>query len=190
MAIDSDPAEPAPIDGGMEHGGVPIQGGRPAATGGGGSSPAGIADAPPVWRDHQNVRAAAKFVGRVAQLDIAAIRAAVATWRAIMRAESDTWFMAEAAAGRAVLATGRSAPQERLLGEVAMAVLHGVWYRRGLLGEEPPETRVDATEASGQYVASVALVAVLVSDELEAAQFELLYLPFALTIPVEELERE
>jgi hypothetical protein len=140
---------------------------------------------------HANgVRAASKFVGRVSQLDAEAIRAAIQAWHDVMRAETDAWFSAERAAGHAILVSGRTAEQEILLDRLAECVLRGVWYRDAH-GQRPatPEDRVGATEASGQYVATVAMLAVLVRDHLAAAQFALLYRPFATLIPLQELER-
>lgn len=136
--------------------------------------------------------AASQFVGRVSQLDIGAIRTAVQAWRQAMRAESDTWFAAEQAAGRAVLAAGRTAEQEVLLDRIAECVLRGVWYRGGARGESPrtPEERVGATEASAQYVSTVAMLALLVRDRLPAAQFAVLYRPFATLISVADLRGE
>lgn len=134
------------------------------------------------------VQAASKFVGRVSQLDAAAIRAAVQAWRDVMRSESEGWFAAERAAGNAVLAAGRSAEQQVLLGHLSDAVLRTVWYRGGV--GQTPEARVGATEASGQYIASIAMLALLVRAHLEAGDFELLYRPFADVVPVEELGRE
>jgi hypothetical protein len=134
------------------------------------------------------VQAASKFVGRVSQLDAAAVRAAVHAWREAMRAESDAWFAAERAVADAVVTAGRTAEQEVLLGHLADAVLRSVWYRCGI--GQTPEARVGATEASGQYIGSIAMLALLVRDHLGAAEFALLYRPFARVIPIDELGRE
>jgi hypothetical protein len=133
-----------------------------------------------------------EFVGRVSELDADAVRAAVQAWHQVMRAESDAWFAAERAAGHAVLAAGRAPEQEVLLDRLAECVLRRVWYRDGGGGLPPgtPERRVGATEASGQYVATVAMLGLLVRDHLGAAEFELLYGPFAALIPLAELGRE
>lgn len=134
------------------------------------------------------VRAASKFVGRVSQLDAAAVRAAVHAWRDVMRTESEAWFAAERAAAHAVLSAGRTAEQEILLGHLADAVLRTVWYRAG--AGHTPEARVGATEASGQYIGSIAVVALLVRDHLTAPDFALLYRPFAAVIRLDELGPE
>jgi hypothetical protein len=135
-------------------------------------------------------RAAAKFVGRASQLSVGDIRAAVQSWHGTMRARSDPWFAAERAAAHAVLVSGRTTDQEVLLGHIADG-FRRLWYR-GARGEPPttPESRIDATEASGQYVSTVAMIAVLVRDRIGAAEFALLYEPFASLIPVDELARE
>jgi len=135
--------------------------------------------------------AASKFVGRVSQLDADAVRAVVENWRDIMRRSSEEWFAAEEAAANAVGPAGVIAEQEILLGHLAESVLRGVWYRGGT--REPSETlerHVRATEASAQYVASVAMVALLVGDRLPADQFTVLYRPFARLIALEDLGRE
>jgi hypothetical protein len=53
-----------------------------------------------------------------------------------------------------------------------------------------PETRVGASEASGHYLATVAMLALLARDHLEPAAFDLLYGPFAARIPPAELAPE
>ncbi len=136
-------------------------------------------------------QAASKFVGRLSRLDVAAVRRVVDLWHQVMRSESDAWFAAEEAAAHAVLVAGRTAEQEVLLGYLADCVLRGVWYRDAH-GQPPgtPEARVGATEASAQYVGTIAMLALLVRDHLGAAEFALLYRPFATLIPLEELGRE
>ena len=140
--------------------------------------------------------AARKFVGRLAQLDVAAARTAVADWHQTMRAEPEAWFAAEEALGQAVVTSGRRAAQEPLLMDVAQAFARAVWYgaeARGAHAPVPvpaPELRVRASEAAGQYLATVAMLAVLVRDHLDPATFALLYRPFALLIPPAALAPE
>jgi hypothetical protein len=153
------------------------------------------------WTDHEigpmrepspdGPQVASTFVGRVSQLSVEAVRAAVQAWHDVMRVESDAWFAAEQAAGQAVLAAARSGVQEVLLDRIAECVLRGVWYRdANMQPQGTPENRVGATEASGQYVATVAMLALLVRDRLAPSAFALLYRPFATVIPVEELQLE
>jgi hypothetical protein len=138
-------------------------------------------------------RAALRFIGRLAQLDHAAVHATIETWREAMRTDSRAWFAAEEAVARAVVASGRQVEQRPLLGHVADAFAYRVWYRDassygpGLLA---PEVRIQGTEASGQYVGTLAMLALLVRDQVDPAAFELLYRPFAALIPVAELGRE
>jgi hypothetical protein len=137
--------------------------------------------------------AALKFVGRVAQLDLDAVRTAVEAWRGLMREESGAWFTAEEVVARAVVVSGRRDVQKELLLHVAEAFAYGVWYgggRRAASTPETPETRVQATEASGQYLATLAMLALLVRDHLAPAAFETLYRPFAPLIRLDELGPE
>ncbi len=131
------------------------------------------------------------FVGRLAQLDLAAVRAVVADWHQTMREEAGPWLAAEEALAHAVVASGRRDAQRPLLLYVAQAFARAVWYGpEARAGGVAPETRVGASEASGQYVATVATLALLARDHLEPAEFELLYRPFVPFIPLAELGRE
>ncbi len=199
---DTPPAEGADIDGAAD-----VAGGAPerphqltalrGGAGRGGSPPAHAADAADAAPWPAGRGAARKFVGRLAQLDPEAVYASVQTWREAMREDLGAWFAAEEAVARAVVASGRHDEQRPLLMHVAEAFAYGVWYGAGYggrarltLGESAPELRVRATEASGQYLATVAMLALLVRDHLEPEAFEVLYRPFAALIPVDELRRE
>jgi hypothetical protein len=121
------------------------------------------------------------------------VRAAVATWRESMRHDLEAWFAAEEAVARAVVAAGRHHEQRPLLIHVADAFANHVWYRARRPhppGAPAPELHVRATEASGQYLGTLAMLALLVRDHLEPATFARLYRPFAPHIPVAELGRE
>ena len=130
-------------------------------------------------------QAANKFIGRVAQLDVQDVVESIGKWHEMMRAESGAWFAAESAIGEAIVAAGLEARQEQLLVHVAECFAKQVWrpIRRA-------ETRVGNTEASGQYLATVAMLALLVRDRLSPETFELAYRPFAALIPAAELEPE
>ncbi len=131
------------------------------------------------------------FVGRLAQLDLAAVRAVVADWHQTMREEARAWLAAEEALAQAVVASGRRDAQRPLLLYVAQAFARAVWYGpEARAGGVAPETRVGASEASGQYIATVATLALLARDHLEPAAFEILYRPFVPFIPPAELGRE
>jgi hypothetical protein len=135
-----------------------------------------------------------RFVGRVAQLDPDAVRAAVATWRESMRHDLEAWFAAEEAVARAVVAAGRHHEQRPLLMHLAEAFAHYVWYGSGrprlTPGDAAPELRAQATEASGQYLGTLAMLALLVRDHLAPEAFALLYRPFAILVPLAALARE
>ena len=141
---------------------------------------------------------ALKFIGRLALLDHGGVTSSIRSWHALMRHESEAWFTAEEAVARAVVDSGRHGMQQPLLMHVAEAFAYRVWYRgqpdpasgAAAPGAPAPELRVQATEASGQYVATVAMLALLVRDHLDASTFALLYRPFADLIPVAELVRE
>jgi hypothetical protein len=135
--------------------------------------------------------AAAKFVGRVSRLDLAGVRALAEAWQQLMRIGSDAWFAAERSVARAVWTSGRLADQDVMLEQMGECFRTAVWYRRpsGVpLG--PAEARVGTTEATAQYVATTAMLALLVRDHVDSAEFAILYRPFATLIPDAELERE
>jgi hypothetical protein len=134
--------------------------------------------------------AAARFVGRVAQLDHEAVRVAVAAWRQNMRSAYDTWFAAEDQVAQAIVRSGRHMEQRPLLIHMADAFSQRVWTGRPRVESGPAERLVHATEASGQYLATLAMLAVLVRDHLDAATFEQVYQPFAALIPIAELAPE
>ena len=134
--------------------------------------------------------AARKFVGRLSHLDREAGLAAITTWHGLVTVEGRSWFAAEDAVAQAIVAAGRQREQRSLLVQVADAFAHDVWYGAAGRRGRPPESEVRATEASGQYVATLAMLALLTRDQLEPATFELLYRPFAAAIPVEDLARE
>jgi hypothetical protein len=135
-------------------------------------------------------RAAAKFVGRVAQLDHDAVREVVATWRQSMRAAYDSWFAAEDAVAQAIASSGRHVEQRPLLMHVADAFSQRVWPGGGDERSGAAERHVHATEASGQYLATLAMLAVLVRDHLDAATFDQVYEPFGRLVPISELAPE
>jgi hypothetical protein len=115
----------------------------------------------------------------------------VAAWHQVIREDAGAWFAAEAAVASAVATSGRRDAQAGLLVQVAEAFAYGVWYGAGAASTDAaPETRVGATEASGQYLATVAMLALLVRDHLDPRTFEVLYRPLAAPIPLHELLRE
>jgi len=136
-------------------------------------------------RDPFGVVVAAKFLGRLAQLDLAALGEAIFEWRRAVVRDGDGWFAAESAVARAIADSGRYAEQEVLLGHITQLFRQGPWFK-----PQMPGVRVGATEPSGQYVATTAMLALLVRDQIGAHELELLYQPFAAFIPIVELELE
>jgi hypothetical protein len=128
---------------------------------------------------------AGKFIGRFSQLALADLRVPIERWRRTVSLASSQWFGAESALSDAMLATGRHAEQEILLEQLLLAMRRAGWMRRS----EALEV-VGASEASVQYTASLAVLALLVRDRLGAREFALLYSPFAPLIPLEELGPE
>jgi hypothetical protein len=186
-AAAADPPPGAPSQPAASRGGMRIVRADPrAAVPGGGTS---ADDAPAA----HGSPAALRFVGRLALLDHEAVRDAVVAWRESMRDDASAWFAAEEAVARAVVTSGRHHEQRPLLIPLAEAFAYSVWYRgrpQLTLGESAPELRVHATEASGQYLGTLAMLALLVRDHLDAATFDLLYRPFAALIPAADLGRE
>ena len=137
-------------------------------------------------RTLEGVHAAAGFVGRVSELDLPRVRAVIASWHEAVARDPDGWFAAEAAVADAVAGSGRRAEQRVLLMEMADAFCHAVWYRRAARAAAA-ERFVHATEPSGQYVATLAMLALLVRDLLDPGDFATVYAPFAAVIPAGDL---
>jgi hypothetical protein len=128
---------------------------------------------------------AAKFLGRLAQLDLDALGQAIHAWRDVVVDSGENWFAAEASVARAIRDGGRHDEQETLLRHITDLFRRARWFT-----PSAPGARIRATEASGQYVTTTAMLALLVADQILAPEFELLYRPFANLIPVRELGRE
>jgi hypothetical protein len=156
--------------------------GRPRATG---DPSVPSASARPPGRVGSGLLAASKFLGRLAQLDRPALGEAVQTWHRTVVADSAAWFGAETAVARAVHEARRHAEQEILLRHMADLFIRAPWF-----SAEQPDARIDAAAPAGEYVATLAMLAVLARDRLTGSEFEMLYRPFARRIPLEELEQE
>lgn len=133
----------------------------------------------------RGVQAAKKFIGRVSQLDLGAVQDAVRIWHDMMRVDTSGWFAVERAIGQAVIAAGLETRQEALLIHVAECFVRRVWAQDGAA-----ELRVGTTEASGQYLATVAMLALLVREHVSPDTFAIAYRPFATAIPADELDPE
>lgn len=133
-------------------------------------------------REQDAALAARKFLGRLAQLGLDDLGATVRRWHGLV---GTRWFDAEAALTQAMHETDRYAQQESWLGELAAIFQRRPWFSRSMPGID-----IGASDASSQYVATIAMLALLVRDQMSAADFALLYEPFAAVIPIEALERE
>ena len=132
-----------------------------------------------------SLTAASKFLGRLAQLEFATLGEVVQRRHRVMAQSHDAWFDAERAVADAVSDAQRHPEQEVLLVHIAEVFRSAPWYKT-----RHPSSRVGSTEASGQYVATVALLALLVRDRVPPDAFDLLYAPLAGVIPLGLLERE
>jgi hypothetical protein len=136
-------------------------------------------------RDPFGVVVAAKFLGRLAQLDLPAFGEAIREWRHAVVTAGDSWFAAERAVARGIAASDRYAEQEVMLGHITQLFRDGPWFKPRM-----PGVNVGAVEPSAQYVATTTMLALLVRDQIDAHELELLYRPFAALIPIAELELE
>jgi hypothetical protein len=135
------------------------------------------------------VDAAADFIGRLAGLTLAEVRRFIGEWHHAVATDADRWFAAEAAVAEAVSRSRRHAEQRVLLRLIADTVTNALWYRHA---QTAPglERRVRATEASGQYAATLAMLALLVRDHLDEGDFAAVYAPFTELIPLEDVAPE
>jgi hypothetical protein len=147
---------------------------------------------PPLAREERSTRslpaglpAASKFVGRLAQLDLRSLGEAIAAWRAAVASTDAAWFDAEAAVAGAIAAANRHTEQRILVGYIGDLFVDSRWF-----SAEAPGTLIGAAEPAAQYVATLAMLALLVRDRLAPGEFELLYRPFARLIPPDTLARE
>lgn len=123
-----------------------------------------------------------KFLGRLAQLDVDRIDMAVQQWRQLV---TPRWFAAEEALAHAMQTSGRFEEEEMWLQQMALLFRRQPWFTRA-----SPGASIGASEASAQYVATTAMLALLTRDHLPIEDFDLLYSPFATLIPLDELEPE
>ena len=128
---------------------------------------------------------ASKFLGRLSQLDFNTLGEAVRTWHRIAAESGDLWFIVEESVARAVHDSSRYTEQDVLLRHMSTLFLESTWFTSA-----QPGVRIRAAEPSAQYVATIAMLALLVRDRLLPDEFELLYRPFAGAIPVDALLRE
>ena len=140
---------------------------------------------PEDWARRRGLVMASKFLGRLSQLTITDLRVPVEHWRRAVSQGSTQWFVAESAAAEAMRSTDRHVEQEMLLEQLVDLLRRAGWMRHtGAL------EMVGASEASVQYTATLAILALLLQDRLSPRDFSMLYSPFAPLIPLEELGPE
>ena len=128
---------------------------------------------------------ASKFIGRLALLDLDQLGEAIQRWHRTAAEHGDAWFVAEAAVADGVERTRRHTEQSVLLRHMGNLFLSKSWFTAAA-----PGARIRAAEPAGQYVATLAMLAILVRDGITPAQFDLVYHPFHAIIPLAELVGE
>jgi hypothetical protein len=127
----------------------------------------------------------ASFLRRLAQLSLSELGAAIHTWRAAVAEAPHAWFEAEEAVASAISAHHRHEAQELFLERIADVFRRAPWF-----DADAPGALIRAAEPGGQYVATLAMLALLVSDRLTPERLCLLYRPFARSIPIAELRSQ
>lgn len=119
-----------------------------------------------------------RFFERFEQLSTQDLRRVLERWRAVVGRGS--WFEAEDAVSAAIAATNRYVARDRMQGRLYDIFRTARWFHAVV-----PGTEVPGNEATAQYVASSALLALLVRERLLAREFDVLYAPFAPIIPAD-----
>lgn len=125
-----------------------------------------------------NTAAMDRFLERFEQLSTQELRGTLERWRAVVGRGS--WFQAEDAVSAAIAATNRYVARDRMQGRLYDIFRTARWFHA-----EVPGTAVPGNEATAQYVASSALLALMVRERLHAHEFDVLYAPFASAIPAD-----
>jgi hypothetical protein len=120
------------------------------------------------------------FLERLEALDMEQLREAIRVWR---RELSDGWHEADHAVAVAMRDSQRHREQEAVL-----EALYDVFRRAPWFTNEHPGTRVASSDATAQYIATSAVLALLVCDRLAPQYLQTLYQPFASLIPLADLE--
>jgi hypothetical protein len=120
------------------------------------------------------------FLGRLAQLSLERLGDAVHAWR-VELAKSSAWHTAEDAVSRAIAETARHRPQWLILERLFNTFREAPWFKAG-----QPGSLIPGSDAAAQYVATAALLALLVRDVLAPAAFQTLYSPFQSIIPASQ----
>jgi hypothetical protein len=139
--------------------------------------------AEPRFNDGSPLPRTRRYLDHLADLKLADLDRAVLEWREVMRGDdSSAWFGAE----RRLSDTTARGPhrywQTALLEDIANIFMSRPWFT---YERTPNDAHV--TEPSAQYVTTTAMLALLASDVLAPADFELLYRPMARAIPLAAL---
>jgi hypothetical protein len=121
------------------------------------------------------------FFSRLRALPFQDLGRVVATWRALVT-EGD-WHEAEDRLSVAITQTRRFPEREHVLEQLYQHFRRSPWFT-----ERQPDSRIPGSDASAQYVTTIALFALLVCDRLSAHDFDVLYSPFVEFIPPSELD--
>ena len=128
-----------------------------------------------------NSRQVRAFLHRLEALGFDELGLAIRVWREEL---SDGWHEADRAVAAAIRDAERHREQETLLEALYDVFRRAPWFTSML-----PGTREAASDATAQYIATSALLALLVRDRLAPGYLETLYRPFATLIPLSDLGR-
>ena len=117
-----------------------------------------------------------QFLEAIQELTVDQWREVIAAWRATV---TDAWHNADSAVAAAVAASERRQAREDLLSELGDITRRIRWN-----GGETTGSSAQATESTAHYLASLAVLALLVRDRITRREFDALYLPFMGVIPL------
>ena len=117
-----------------------------------------------------NSDAVERFLAGLRALSFPDLGRAVGAWRSKI---DDAWHDAEDAVSRAIADTERHDERQRALEALYEVFRDAPWFSR-----REPGSRVPGSDASAQYVATAAMLALLVRDRLEPSQVGVLLAPF------------
>jgi hypothetical protein len=122
-----------------------------------------------------------RFFDRLELLLPTDVARVVETWRTSF-SEGSNWSGAEDAVNTAIARTQRRAAQWRLQERLFDLFRGTAWLKSWQTAPSGP-----AAEAAGQYLAAIAILALVVADEIALRDFAVLYEPFADVIPLDDL---
>ncbi len=121
-------------------------------------------------------RAIERFLDHLRPLSLDDFGHVVAVWRDLV---GPAWHDAEDTVSHGIESSGRQRERDAVLERVYDIFREAPWYNA-----EQPGGRVPGSDATAQYVTTVALFALLVCDQVELRAVETLYAPFAERIPL------